>query len=249
MVHGETIPPSSKESANTDHNDVQNLATPRAKKVKSSSKLMSEEDGPEEDECHLRANSIESENVIEVKDETPAEPETPKKRGRGRPKKGESPKKPIDLTPRRSGRRLELDKRKEEEMKTEMEERRKEQELEQKRLEEKAREAKMELEAHNAMRILEGLEPIAIDDKNEESPASPKKTPLSPRKPQTPKKRKVDLLGSPSPRSSIERRSKKGRPSRQENVTKQVVSIFQMDDHEIFAEKKAATPIEKGDTP
>ncbi|KAM9935728.1 hypothetical protein OXX80_004708 [Metschnikowia pulcherrima] len=249
MVHGETIQPSSKESANTDRNDVQNLATPRAKKVKSSSKLMSEEDGPEEDECHLRANSIESENVIEVKDETPAEPETPKKRGRGRPKKGESPKKPVDLTPRRSGRRLELDKRKEEEMKTEMEERRKEQELEQKRSEEKAREAKMELEAHNAMRILEGLEPIAIDDQNEESPASPKKTPLSPRKPQTPKKRKMDLLGSPSPRSSIERRSKKGRPSRQENVTKQVVSIFQMDDHEIFAEKKAATPSEKGDTP
>lgn len=220
----------------------------KKRKLTSSAKLMLEEDAFGEEDLEVIEILEEPENNTDKNNENSVEPQTPTKRKRGRPKKGENPKKPVELTPRRSGRRQELEKKREEEEKIEreleliaQERRRKLREAELEREKEEERERKLALEAHNAKLIEEGLEPIPIPS---ESPSSsPKKLAVSPKKPQTPKKRKhVDLLGSPSPRKSpAERRSRVGRPSKQENITKQVVSIFQMDDIEIFPERK--TPV------
>ncbi|GEQ71965.1 hypothetical protein JCM33374_g5651 [Metschnikowia sp. JCM 33374] len=232
--------------------------TPK-KKLTSSARLMSEEEDDSEDDTGdegLSSRTVpilveeipDYESDTDIKEKASQEPETPKKRGRGRPRKGESPKKPLDLTPRRSGRRQELERKREEEEKLErerelfeQERRRKRREAELEEQRELEREQQLELEAHNAMLIEQGLEPVSPTILTTEPLTSPKKR-TSPRKPLTPKKRqRRDLSGSPSPsKGSVERRSRVGRPSKQENVTKQVVSIFQMDDLEIFPDRKGS---------
>lgn len=82
-----------------------------------------------------------------------------------------------------------------------------------------------EKEREREIRAETGEEP---DSEEEQKPLKKTRKPRA--KPETPRKPKRESSGLPAP----ERRTKKGRPSKQENVTKQVHSIFQMDDMAFF---------------
>lgn len=164
----------------------------------------------------------------------PSAPQTPTKRRRGRPKKGEEVNKITDMLPkRRSDRRLEQEKRE------------RELELERQKQEELERQRMAELEAAEAAILAETGEMEDLLDAGFESATESPKKQAKIAVPRTPTKKKA--RSKPATPLS-ERRTKKGRPSKQENVTKQVSSIFQMD-KEIFTENTEEVKPKRTESP
>lgn len=170
--------------------------------------------------------------------------ESPTKRKRGRPRKSEVLPIKIkeDLTPRRSPRRAVQERRQEllrleEERRVEEEQRLKEEQ----RVESKSsRGPRKNTRKSPSLESDESLSDDSYEEfESDEEPPSER----PPKKTRSPSKRKP--LASSSP--GIERRTKKGRPSKQENVTKKVFSIFHMDDLEMNSEQ-AQSPPTKGPT-
>ncbi|PVH15729.1 uncharacterized protein CXQ87_003576 [Candidozyma duobushaemuli] len=192
------------------------------------------------DEDHDEIDSVLREQELNlaqkiIEDSKESAPPTPPKRKRGRPRKGEEVKKPqpVELTPRRRERRAVVEKRaleKEEEKKRQAELR-----------EQRRRRPKKEASSDESEEEEEDEEDEEFSESEEEKPQkSPKK---SPKKVTTPRKpKKTPPAESPTPvkvrKTPIERRTKKGRPSKQEKVTGKVHSIFHMDDMEFFQDKQ-----------
>lgn len=160
---------------------------------------------------------IDESKTAAINNATP-EPTTPKRK-RGRPRKEDVQKKleEIDLTPRKRSRRAVVEKRENE---------------------------KKQLELEALFSSGEDSDDVYDDSGDEHIPK--RKRPSS-RPIKLPKKLRVEnedisshgisSNGTESPFTSPkkeEKRKKKGRPSKQDNVTKQVHSIFQMDDLELF---------------
>lgn len=170
---------------------------------------------------------------LEVSSADVAVEEPPKKRKRGRPRKEEAakyakekslPKTEEELLPRRSERRVV----------TKQRERQKQEDEESllRELEENIRMAEVDLEPS--------------DDEFEFEEETPKRG----RKRKSPvKKTEKSQSEEPVVKQPVERRTKKGRPSKQENVTKKVMSIFQMDDLEVFPEKSQTPERESSPAP
>lgn len=199
-------------------------------------RLMEEEDGPEDDlflkqqELDLAEMIIEESKRSETTDaeEPPSVPVTPQKRKRGRPKKSEvaareaqRQKEILELTPRRRERRAVVERRLLEQ-----------QEREELRLLEPASQAE-------GNRVKYEDDDSDLDDEidfEEELEDEIEKI-------KSPKKRLKKE--KPTPKEPSERRTKKGRPSKQEKVTGKVHSIFQMDDLAFFQDsiKPEKSPI------
>lgn len=167
------------------------------------------------------AQAIINESKVAEINEYVSEPVTPKRK-RGRPRKEEVQKKieEIELTPRKRARRAVVEKREE---------------------------GKKQAELEGWLSSDNDPDDIYDDSEEEHKPKrarTPKRNMLAKR----PKVKTEDILSVPaivskredgvespllSPKKE-EKRKKKGRPSKQENVTKKVHSIFQMDDLEFF---------------
>lgn len=190
-----------------------------------------------ENVSHVDSASAET---TQVKEESEA-PEVPVKRKRGRPRKEDAAKFPkvveVPLVARRSERRV-VSERKERERQEQQ--RRLEEELA-RTLEEESRGLTLEAPSDDDS----GSDMDAVLSEEEEVKPKrrgrpPSTTPVK-RKPKEPTS--VARLKSSSPfKEDVERRTKKGRPSKQENVTKQVMSIFQMDDIELFTDRSGGSP-------
>lgn len=197
------------------------------------SKLMDEDH--DEFDSVLREQELNLAQKI-IEDSKELAPPTPPKRKRGRPRKGEEVKKPqpVELTPRRRERRAVVEKRaieKEEEKKRQAELR------EQRRRRPKKEASLDESEEEDD----EEEEDEEFSEPEEEKPRkSPKKSPKKVTTPRKPKRTPPAELPTPVKvrKTPIERRTKKGRPSKQEKVTGKVHSIFLMDDMEFFQDKQ-----------
>lgn len=192
------------------------------------------------DEDHDEIDSVLREQELNlaqkiIEDSKELAPPTPPKRKRGRPRKGEEVKKPqpVELTPRRRERRAVVEKRaleKEEEKKRQAELR-----------EQRRRRPKKEASLDESEEEEEDEEDEEFSESEEEKPQkSPKKSPKKVTTPRKPKKTPPAELPTPVKvrKTPIERRTKKGRPSKQEKVTGKVHSIFHMDDMEFFQDKQ-----------
>lgn len=200
-------------------------ASARKRASNTYARLMEDEDVEDEDallkeqELQLAEQIIrESKNVVEI-----FEPDLindapillPPKRKRGRPRKEEVAKRlaeqQTDLTPKRRERRAIVERR----------EALRQAKLKKQEEEEANRIGKRKYHSSDEDRFSED-EDDEIAKKGKKVRKTIKKSP-----------RKLSS-NSPGPGLSPERRTKKGRPSKQENVTKQVHSIFQMDDLAFF---------------
>lgn len=191
------------------------------------------------DEDHDEIDSVLREQELNlaqkiIEDSKELAPPTPPKRKRGRPRKGEEVKKPqpVELTPRRRERRAVVEKRaieKEEEKKRQAELR-----------QQRRRRPKKEASLDESEEEEEEDDEEFSESEEEKPPKSPKKSPKKVTTPRKPKKTPPAELPTPVKvrKTPIERRTKKGRPSKQEKVTGKVHSIFHMDDMEFFQDKQ-----------
>lgn len=193
--------------------------------AKSSARLM-DEDEVEDENTLLRKQEmqlaeqliIESQNAANVAEITvindQAVVQLPKRK-RGRPRKEEVAQRLAqiqespNLSPRRRERRAAVEQR------------------------EKLAKLKQEEEEQEALlrpnrRKYHSDDAFSSDDETFEVKKKVKRSPRKPIKSQSPK------VAEKAPTPSPEKRTKKGRPSKQDNVTKKVRSIFQMDDSELF---------------
>lgn len=210
------------------------------KKANASTRLMEEEEIEDGDAALKQQELNLAEQIIrESKDgsDAPETGETDKtpvplpKRKRGRPRKEEAAKRRAlegsppkgEVAPRRRERRAVVEKR----------EALRKLELEQQK-EQKEKEASRPRKRH----VSESEDSGDDEEFIEKEPVKPKRKYV--------RKTVSAELGLPVKKPPIERRSKKGRPSKQENVTKQVHSIFQMDDLAFFQD---SIKIPENDTP
>lgn len=216
------------------------LDTSASKKANTSSSKLMDEDKEEIDHV-LREQELNlAQKIIEdLKELAPAP-----KRKRGRPRKGEEVKKPkpVDLAPRQRQKRAVVEKR---EVEKQEEEKRKA-ELKEERKRRPKTEPSLDLEDDNEDEDDEDEDEEVSEPEEEKPKKSPKKGKpkvTAPRKPKAPPRPEL-----PTPvkvrKTPLVRRTKKGRPSKQEKVTGTVHSIFHMDDMEFFQEKPENTPEE-----
>ncbi|EEQ40747.1 hypothetical protein CLUG_04875 [Clavispora lusitaniae ATCC 42720] len=192
----------------------------------------------DDDETTLQEDLDEAQAIIEESKKQNDAPHLPEqgtpKRKRGRPRKEETLKKleQVELTPRKRARRAVVEKR----------------EAEKRNREEKEGWLSGDDDSDDVYNESE-------EDDTPKRKRTPKRSSASPRKSRVKIEMKEDAVienvgSSESPFSSPkkeERRTKKGRPSKQEKVTKKVHSIFQMDDLEFFqdsikSEKSSPVP-------
>lgn len=210
--------------------------------AKSSTYSKAMEDGSAEDDPAVKQEELSIAQKIIDESKTPAEPPTPKRK-RGRPRKGEEVNKPqpkVELTPRKRERRSVVVK-KEAEKEAE------------RKLKEELKEKKSHKGAHkneddeNDDLLMSEDSDEEFEDSEDEKPKrkrQARKTP-TPRKPRTAllaelpkaKKMKTENAKPKEKKPPVERRAKKGRPSKQEKVTGKVHSIFHMDDMEFFKDR------------
>lgn len=233
----------------------------RKKAASTYSRLMNEE--ADDEDNILRQQEL---NLAEQIIQDSKQAELPPKRRRGRPRKEEAAKRPkvqVELTPRRRERRAAVEKREAEkeaerkrleEEKIRKEERRKE--LEERRKQRKLRQALLlAAKKENDESTLESddseeedgdsTDEEGFSESEDDKPKRLKRKVSTPRKPRAPARSE---LPTPSKAAKLERRTKKGRPSKQEMVTGTVNSIFHMDDLEFFQDRSNSakgTPVEE----